>query len=139
MKKFIMAFLVAGLMITSVLSLSSCNKKDTNASAGMKDWVPTVYNVITPESNTRQGDPFTICYYCHDTIWKCDHELNLENGALYCATHSHVEFFYTTDDCTAPNQITHCEYNGHRCHYHILTYTPRYYHHSWHVGGGVCP
>ena len=98
MKKFIMAFLVAGLMITSVLSLSSCNKKDTNASAGMKDWVPTVYNVITPESNTRQGDPFTICYYCHDTIWKC-----------------------------------------HRCHYHILTYTPRYYHHSWHVGGGVCP
>jgi len=66
-----------------------------DARAELAILMKTPTQIITPESNTRQGDPFTICYYCHDTIWKCDHELNLENGALYCATHSHVEFFYT--------------------------------------------
>ena len=141
MKKFIMTFLVAGLMITSVLSLSSCKKTDTNAGA-KEEWVPMVYTFINTndgEGYLRQGAPKIPCYYCNDSIVKCEDVLIWENKAFYCEEHSHVHCFEANQDCTAPNQITECEYKNHRRHYHILTYTPGYYWHGWHVGGGSCP
>lgn len=148
MKKFIMIFLVASMVIATGLSLSSCKKTDTNASADKEEWVPVVYDFIAldeNQGNTRQGDPQQTCYYsgapiyCNQPLVRCPHDLQFVNQALYCEEHSHVHCFEATWDCTAPNQISNCEYKGHRKHYHIITYHTNYYFHGWHVGGGVCP
>lgn len=148
MKKFIMTFLVASMVIATGLSLSSCKKTDTNASADKEEWVPVVYDFIAldeNQGNTRQGDPQIPCtysgapIYCNQPLERCNHEISFANYALYCDVHSHVHCFGPTDDCNAPNQITTCEYRFHRKHYHIITYHINFYHHSWHVGGGCLP
>ena len=147
MKKFIMTFLVASMVIATGWSLSSCKKTDTNANK--EEWVPIVYEYVNPDGNqgtTRQGDPQIPCtysgapIYCNQPLERCSSDtIQFNNGALYCPEHSHVHCFGPTDDCNAPNQITTCEYRFHRKHYHIITYHTHYYHHSWHVGGGCLP
>ena len=157
MKKLIMSFLVASLLVTTALSLSSCKKTDTNENANTEEFIPTVYDVITVEdaqnlSNGRDGDgEYIDCYYCPNFIhpdstayplnrlYRCDDNPPFVNEAFYCSTHSHVHYFDVTDDCTPPGQTEpyFCVYNGLRKHYHILTYTHRYFFNGWHVGGGA--
>ena len=137
MKKFIMTFLVAGLMITSVLSLSSCNKKETNPNANAEEWVPIVYNVVTPDMSQNLRD-YEVCPYCGDSIVLCPHTLDWIDRAFYCPEHSHVHCFEATDNCDAP-LFHNCRYRGVRKHYHILTRSVENW--SWHgahTGGGGC-
>ena len=140
MKKFIMTFLVAGLMITSALSLSSCKKTVTDASS--EEWIPIVYDVISPEGNFRDGDETLQCPYHNictingGILNLCDDEVAWVDHCLYCSTHSHKHCFEATDDCSVPNQIQNCKYKGKRKHFHIVTYHRDFYYNGWHVGGG---
>lgn len=149
MKKFIMSFLVAGLVIVSAISLSSCKKTDTNGNANMEEQIPTVYDLITSDgaqSLTKDGE-WIDCYYCtggfnpypDNRLYMCeDHPLFI-NDAFYCEEHSHIHYFEATEDCTPPNQTSpyFCVYKGLRKHKHILTYTPNYFFNGWHLGGGA--
>ena len=92
MKKFIMTFLVAGLMITSVLCLNSCKKTDTNANVDNEEWVPTFDEFITYEEIQDEGtrDSYVECYYCGFHIPACPDDPPYENHCHFCATHSHV-------------------------------------------------
>ena len=153
MKKFIMSFLVAGLMIVSALSLGSCKKTSTNGGS-----IPTVYDVITVDEAQRlskdSGDGEWIdCYYCPGhlmpdssaylggRLYRCDDDpaYNPVDHTLLCYTHSHFHYFTATEDCTPPGQeyMYYCIYNQLRDHRHILTYTSLYYFNGWHIGGGV--
>lgn len=134
MKKLILSFLVAGLMITSALSLNSCKKKDTNTNN--EGWIPTTYSIIedTPD---REGGFFVICYFCNDTIWRCDDNPPYIDECFYCPTHSHIEWFEADEDCYDPYQTGECVYKFVRKHRHVITYTPHFHWQSWHVGGGA--
>ena len=138
MKKFIMTFLVAGLMITSVLSLNSCKKTDTNANAD-KEWVPTFDEFITYEEIQDEGtrDSYVECYYCGFHIPACPDDPPYENHCHFCATHSHIHWFEPEDDCYSPNQVGECPYKFVRRHRHVITYAPLsgFYWHSFHAGG----
>lgn len=136
MKKLVMTFLVASLFVTTALSLSSCKKTDTNASDNDDGWVPTTY-IIADDEPGREGAEYVICYFCHDTIWKCYDNPPYENDCFFCPTHSHIEWFDPDDDCYDPYQTGTCEYRFVRRHKHVITYTPRYHWQSWHVGGGA--
>ena len=83
MKKFIMTFLVAGLMITSALSLSSCKKTVTDASS--EEWIPIVYDVISPEGNFRDGDETLQCPY---------HNICTINGGIRCKYKGNRKHFH---------------------------------------------
>ena len=139
MKKFIMTFLVAGLVITSVLSLSSCKKTDTNASVDNEEWVPTFDEFITYEEIQDEGtrDSYVECYYCGFHIPACPDDPPYENHCHFCATHSHVHWFEPEDDCYSPNQVGECPYKFVRRHRHVITYAPLsgFYWHSFHAGG----
>lgn len=159
MKKCLMSFLVAGLMIISAINLSSCKKTDTNGNTNMES-IPTVYDVITNEDAQRLskdggngGDgEYIDCYYCPDhlmpdslpypggLLYRCDHfpHYNEENHTLFCPVHSHVHYFTATERCTPPGQDNtyFCIYQGLREHRHILTYTSLYFFNGWHIGGG---
>lgn len=138
MKKFVLSFLVAGLIITSVLSLGSCKKTDTNSTTNTEEWIPTVYEVIYPNDLQIKEEPPVYCYYClPDTvlIHRCEDPIQWVNEAFYCPQHSHVHYFNATDNCYSPTQL-YCQYRGVRNHYHIMTYHGWYWHGS-HVGGGA--
>ena len=139
MKKFIMTFLVAGLMITSVLCLNSCKKTDTNASVDNEEWVPTFDEFITYEEIQDEGtrDSYVECYYCGFHIPACPDDPPYENHCHFCATHSHVHWFEPEDDCYSPNQVGECPYKFVRRHRHVITYAPLsgFYWHSFHAGG----
>lgn len=139
MKKFIMAFLVAGLMITSVLSLNSCKKTDTNANVDNEEWIPTFDEFITYEEIQDEGtrDSYVECYYCGFHIPACPDDPPYENHCHFCATHSHVHWFEPEDDCYSPNQVGECPYKFVRRHRHVITYAPLsgFYWHSFHAGG----
>ena len=132
MKRFIMTFLVASLMITSALSLSSCKKKDTDAST--KEWIPVVCNIIDNDSPlVRSGAE---CPYCSNPIAQCPDDPQWIDRAFYCPAHSHVHVFEATDNCLIPS-FPSCRYHGVRKHYHILTWTTDSWNwHGTHSGGG---
>lgn len=153
MKKFIMSFLVAGLLIISALNLSSCKKADTNVVT--EESIPTVYDYISDkdiQSFSKDGEGEWIeCYYCPNfmhpdsaayplgRLYRCDDDPEFVDEAFFCETHSHVHLFQVTDDCTPPGQISpyFCVYKYLRLHRHIVTYTDRYFFNGWHVGGGA--
>lgn len=139
MKKFIMAFLVAGLMITSVLSLNSCKKTDTNANVDNEEWIPTFDEFITYEEIQDEGtrDSYVECYYCGFHIPACPDDPPYVDHCHFCATHSHVHWFEPEDDCYSPNQVGECPYKFVRRHRHVITYAPLsgFYWHSFHAGG----
>lgn len=137
MKKLILSLFVAGLMITSAWSLNSCKKANTNSNANNEEWIPTTYSVITEEEPEREGADYVICYFCQDTIWKCLDNVPYVEECFYCPTHSHIEWFEADEDCYDPYQTGECEYKFVRRHRHIITYTPRFHWHSWHIGGGA--
>jgi hypothetical protein len=139
MKKFIMTFLVAGLLITSALSLSSCKKTDTSANANNEEWIPTVCNVIAADG-LRSGGTME-CYYCGATIYQCFHAPSeiLHDWYYDCPEHSHYHCFDASGNCTFPGQVEPCPFKGVRTHRHIITYHDNFTMNSWHVGGGVCP
>ena len=68
MKKFNITFLMAGLMIISALSLSSCKK--TNSSD--VDEIPTTYINLTDEdvSFDSRNNEFIHCFYCPDPLYR---------------------------------------------------------------------
>lgn len=160
MKKFIMSFLVAGLVIISALSLNSCKKADTNGNTNMGASIPTVYDVITVEDaqhfskDGREGE-YIDCYYCPNfhfpeqtvnpypdgRLYRCDHDIayNEENHTFLCEVHSHIHFFTAEENCTPPHQTSpyFCIYKGLREHRHILTYTSLFFFNGWHIGGGA--
>lgn len=153
MKKLVMTFLVASLFITTVLSLSSCKKTDTNGTT--IESIPVVYDYITEDdiqNFSKDGDGEWIdCYYCPGflhpdstayplgRLYRCNDNPPFVNEAFYCRQHSHVHFFEADENCTPPGHTTpyYCIYKGFRKHYHILTYTPRYFFNGWHIGGGA--
>jgi hypothetical protein len=139
MKKFIMTFLVAGLVITSVLSLNSCKKTDTNANVDNEEWVPTFDEFITYEEIQDEGtrDSYVECYYCGFHIPACPDDPPYVDHCHFCATHSHVHWFEPEDDCYSPNQVGECPYKFVRRHRHVITYAPLsgFYWHSFHAGG----
>jgi len=151
MKKLVMTFLVASLLVTTALSLSSCKKTDTNENANTEEFIPTVYDYIIYDENQNPSKDDGIwidCYYCTqgfppqypgNRLYKCDHNPPYIYEAFYCAEHSHEHYFEATDDCTPPGQTQpyFCEYKGLRKHRHILTYTSRYFFNGWHIGGGA--
>ena len=141
MKKFIMTFLVAGLVITSVLSLSSCKKTDTNASTNVdsEDWIPTVVNVINPDNlNSRDlVDPT----HCQQPLYCCNHGYEMWPYGPFCNEHYHAHKFTADQDCT-PNILDIpgywvCKYKGVRTHRHVISYTPYLFHIDTHTGGGA--
>lgn len=143
MKKFIMTFLVAGLMITSVLSLSSCKKKDTNA---REEWIPTVFTTVTYDGTqpTRdEPEPWYLCDY-GDTLSLCTHGyLTWDAGGPLCNEHYHFHCFNANQDCCPPGtnpSSYYCPYRFERMHQHVTSFTTRWtYHNDHHVGGGTCP
>ena len=139
MKKFIMAFLVAGLMITSVLSLNSCKKTDTNANVDNEEWIPTFDEFITYEEIQDEGtrDSYVECYYCGFHIPACPDDPPYVDHCHFCATHSHIHDFEPGDNCYSPNQVGECPYKFVRRHRHVITYAPLsgFYWHSFHAGG----
>lgn len=150
MKKLVMTFMVASLLVSTALSLSSCKKTDTNENANTAEFIPTVYDYIFYEDidSSSREDIWIDCYYCTqgfppqypgNRLYKCDHSLTFENQAFWCDVHSHEHYFTATQDCTPPGQTEpyFCEYNGLREHRHILTYTSRWFFNGWHVGGGA--
>lgn len=145
MKRLLMSFLVAGLMITSALSLSSCKKTDTSANANNEEWIPTVVTFVTSEdlhTDLRDAPPYYLCPYenCDTLIPLCDHYILFPD---YCTEHSHIHCFGPNDHCGTPTQQTnpyyYCRYMGVRKHIHVLNYTDIWFHNDAHVGGGVCP
>ena len=135
MKKLIMTFLVAGLIIVSAVSFSSCKKTDTDA-----DWTPTTYDYFSFEKDDPIPPSWIICAYdfCNDTIYACDHVLEWQNNCFLCEVHSHEHWFEPNDDCTLPGQVGECRYKFVRRHKHVMTYSPYLYgffHHSFHAGG----
>lgn len=150
MKKLVMSFLVVGLMVVSAVSLSSCKKTSTNENENTEASIPVVYDyiIIDDEDQSLSKDEVWIdCYYCphfpihypNNRLYKCDHNPPFIDEAFDCEVHSHHHYFEVTDNCTPPGQVEpyFCEYNGFRKHMHILTYTSRYFHNSWHLGGGA--
>lgn len=142
MKKFIMFFLVAGLMTTSILSLNSCKKTDKDTNANAEEWIPTVDDFITYETiqddGTRDGEGSYIeCTYCGFHIPACPDDPPYENNCHFCQQHSHIHDFGPGDDCYSPHQVGTCRYRFVRTHRHIITYAPLsgYYWHSFHAGG----
>lgn len=145
MKKFIMTFLVAGLMITSALSLSSCKKTDTNASE--EEWVPTTYDLIMNDNPlTRVGN--ADCPYCDDDVLPCNHGVNWRNDEVcplgpydpVCnpTGHYHDHSFTADDDCTPPNNPEYqCFWKKVRKHRHVVVYWQGGWWNNWHLGGSV--
>lgn len=153
MKKLVMVFLVASLLVATALSLGSCKKTDTNENANTEEFFPTVYDyIIDEDQNSSRDDEWIECYYCtqnfpnqypDNRIYKCEHNPPYVNEAFYCSEDSHIHYFEATDDCTPPGHVLpyFCEYRGVRRHRHILTYTSRYFFNGWfegwHIGGGA--
>lgn len=146
MKKFIMTFLVTGLVITSVLGLSSCKKTVTNANVDSEEWIPTVVNVINPDDlNSRDLDnPINCPYYpthCGTPLYLCNHGYQMWPYGPYCNEHYHTHEFEATEDCTPeifniPGYWT-CAYKHVRKHRHVVSYTPYLFHIDTHTGGGA--
>ncbi len=145
MKKLVMPLLVASLLITTVWSLSSCKKTNTNTN---NEVLPVTVNYILyegDESNTR--DIYTDCvykftppHYCNDPVLLCDHGINyFTNGDTICYVHNHVHLFKANEDCTPINYTVpfFCIYKLEREHLHAIKYFPRGYHNDWHLGGGT--
>ena len=148
MKKFIMTFLVAGLVITSVLSLSSCKKTDTNANVE-EEWIPTTFNFVTNNGLTR--DETQICPYCNYPVQMCDHGVNWWSkdehgeqtvcplGAFHPTDnpdgHYHNHCFEANDNCLYTG-FDYCRYLGVRKHRHIVVLWQEGKDNHWHLGGG---
>jgi hypothetical protein len=141
MKKLILSFLVAGMLITSAWSLNSC-KKTTNAND--EEWVPSVDDFITYEFITSEEiqdeedrDSYIECTYCGFHIPACPHDPPYVNKCHYCPEHSHIHWFEANENCYSPNQVGECQYKFVRRHRHVITYAPLsgYYWHSFHAGG----
>jgi len=151
MKKFIMTFLVAGLVITSVLSLSSCKKTDTNANAE-EEWIPTTFNFITSDPLSRvvaycPYDSIMLNYCDHGVEWwtrdPITHEIVIcDSGPWNAETnpdgHYHEHCFTADKDCTPPDQSqTICPYKGVRYHRHIVVHWHGGLDNHWHLGGAI--
>ena len=151
MKKFIMTFLVAGLIITSVLSLGSCKKTDTNASAG--EWIPTTYDFVMKD-NPLLRDATALCPYDAIPVNLCNHGIQWwsydTNGEqIICPDgpydpehnpngHYHEHWFSPEDDCTPPAQTNYiCPHKGGRNHRHIVVYWQQGWDNHWHLGGSA--
>lgn len=147
MKKFIISIFVASLMITSALSLSSCNKKDTNSNK--EEWIPTTVDFVT--SGTKDPD-VAVCPYCNGPVNLCDHGILWWNypgggdiqticpfGAYDSVTnpdgHYHEHCFTADQDCTPPGQPNYiCPRQG-RYHRHIVVLWQQGWDNHWHLGG----
>lgn len=137
MKKFIITFLAAGLMIISALNLSSC-KKTTSSDV---DEIPTTYINITDEDvNIDSRDhEFIHCFYCPDPLYMCDHGYLPMPAGPMCEEHYHVHYFTPQMNCTPvglEGTGYYCIHNGLRYHKHVLSYAPTWHHNDWHLGGG---
>lgn len=158
MKRLLMSFLMAGLMITSALSLSSCKKTtDTNGSK----WIPTTFDFVGGGNGlSRDVHDFTCPYdgiilnYCnHGVQWWTRDPITGEQTICPLGVwdpvenpdgHYHVHCF-TSDvtpggggDCTPPGQTNYiCKYYG-REHRHIVVIWQEGWDNHWHVGGGCC-
>lgn len=134
MKNFLKNFLVASLMITAAVSISSCKKTETNGS-----WVPTTYDLIDTKGvqHSSKDIPFADCVYCDDPVYMCDHGIDYLHNDTICLEHNHIHWFEANDDCMPQGQATpyYCVYNGVRKHRHIIIYFPPGYHNDWHIGG----
>lgn len=143
MKRLLMSFLVAGLLVTSTMSLSSCKKADTNAN---EEWMPTVFTTVVddgPLSSARDGDQWYVCDYCDEPLYYCTHGYLPWPAGPLCYEHYHFHCFEAYQDCcppgTDPVHFT-CPYRFIRKHQHVTSHTTRWtYHNDHHVGGGTCP
>ncbi len=154
MKKFIMTFLVAGLMITSALSLSSCKKTtDTNASAN--EWIPTTFDFVGRGNGLSRDVNDYKCPYDGITLNICNHGIlwwsydPITGEQIVCPLgawdsvenpdgHYHEHCFTAEDDCTPPGQTTYsCIHYG-RKHRHVVVIWQQGWDNHWHLGGGCC-
>lgn len=149
MKKFIMTFLVAGLMITSAFSLSSCKKTNTNASA--EEWIPTTFDFVGKDNSLlRDGVPGN-CPYCTLAVNPCNHgvlwwsydehgqQIVCPLGAYDPVTnpsgHYHDHCFSATDNCAPADQPNYvCLHQG-RKHRHVVVLWQQGWDNHWHLGG----
>jgi hypothetical protein len=151
MKRLLMTFLVAGLVIISALNLSSCNKKDTNSNANNEEWIPTTFNLVTIDSTSK--DPtVAVCPYCGGPVYLCDHgvrwwdyidgsdiqticQLGAYDSISNPEGHYHEYCFNAWDDCTPPGQPNYiCPRKG-RYHRHIVVLWQQGWDNHWHLGG----
>ena len=151
MKRLLMSFLMAGLMITSVLSLSSCKKTDTNASA--KEWIPTTFDFVGRGDGLSRASGYT-CPYDGIELNICNHGIlwwtyDSDGNQIVCPLgpwdpvenpdgHYHEHCFAANQDCTPPGQTNYsCLYFG-RKHRHIVVIWQQGWDNHWHLGGGCC-
>ena len=137
MKRLLTTFLVAGLLITTALSLSSCAKKDTTENAA--EWIPTVFDPVP----AKDGDLWINCDYCTEPVYLCTHGYEAWPNGPLCYEHYHFHCFSATEDCcppgTPPNSY-YCRYRYVRKHQHVVSFSVNWPHHNDnHVGGGTCP
>ena len=151
MKKFIMTFWVASLMIISVWSLSSCKKTDTNASA--KEWIPTTIDFVGKDSGLSGAVEDAFCPYDSIIVNYCNHSIRWwsydEHGqTIICPEgawdpdnnpngHYHQHYFTANDDCTPPNNPNYFCPNLGRNHKHLVVYWHEEWKAGWHVGGSL--
>ena len=143
-----MTFLVAGLMITSAISLSSCSKTDTDTDANAKEWVPTTFDFVTNNGLTR-NDTVANCPYCEYDVKWCNHGIDWDNHEV-CDLgpfdpvdnpngHYHDHCFDATgpnSNCTPAGQpSTFCPHKG-RKHRHVIIFWTSGNYNKWHLGGG---
>ena len=149
MKRFIMTFLVAGLMITSALSLSSCKKTDTNASAN--GWIPTTFDFVGRDNGLSRAVGDAVCPYDSVIVNYCNHGVLWwsydEHGEqIVCPLgpwdpvdrpngHYHEHCFRAYEDCTPPGQTTYICPNAGRNHRHLVVYWQQGWDNHWHLGG----
>ena len=143
-----MTFLVAGLMITSAISLSSCSKTDTDTDANAKEWIPTTFDFVTNNGLTRD-DTTAICPYCPKPVAKCDHGIDWRHGEVCdlgaydsisnTGGHYHDHCFNATgpnSNCIPAGQPDDfCPHKG-RKHRHVVVYWTGGFWNGWHLGGG---
>ena len=146
MKKLLMSFLVSGMLIVSVMSLSSCKKTDTNANANNEDWVPIVFSNVTYNGtqSMRDGSSWYNCDYCDEPLWLGTHGYaTWDAGGPLCYEHYHFHCIEANQDCCPPNtpqENYYCRYRYVRKHQHVTSFTINWpYHNDSHVGGGTCP
>jgi len=149
MKKLLMSFLVAGLMITSALSLSSCKKTtDTNKS----EWIPTTFDFVRGGNGLSRGVNDYTCPYDGIVLNYCNHGVHwwnrdpITHEQEICPLgpwdpdeneggHYHEHCFAANEDCTPPGQSTYsCPYFG-REHRHIVVIWQEGWDNHWHLGG----
>jgi len=112
-KGLLMSFLMASLVLTTAICLSSCKKNESN-----KD-IPTSVETITPED----GGLRAVCPHCHQHIYVGDahhyHEYAVDSlcgYGIYCEWygrhHSHEVWVSETLDPNTNTLIDHYEHLG---------------------------